>query len=113
MQRHISNSDRGLPGILAGRGRAILALTALLLLSACGSSDKVRDNNLPDPPSMDGVAPTLTNVSIRESTKSAKPNGTVETGRSVRIDIAASEALMRPRVIIQGLEAEVTGKVTG
>ena len=113
MQRHISNSGRGLPGILAGRGRAILALTALLLLSACGSSDEVRDNNLPDPPSLDGVAPTLTKVSIRESTKSAKPNGTVETGRSVRVDITASEALMRPRVVIQGVEAQVTGKVTG
>jgi hypothetical protein len=85
----------------------------LLLLTACGSSDEVRDNNLPDPPFGDGVAPTLTDVSIRESTKSAKPNGTVETGRSVRVDITASEALMRPRVIIQGVEAEVTGRVTG
>jgi hypothetical protein len=113
MQRHISDSGRGLPGILASRCGAILALTGVLLLAACGSSDEVRDNNLPEPPARDGVAPTLPSVSIRESTKSARPNGTVETGRSVRIDITASEALMKPRVTIQGAEAEVTGRVTG
>jgi hypothetical protein len=113
MQRHISNADRGLSGTLARRCGAILTLTCVLLLSACGSSKDVRDNNLPEPPFRDGVAPTLTQVSIRESTKSAKPNGTVETDRSVRIDITASEALMKPRVTIQGAEAVVTGKVTG
>ena len=99
--------------MLASRCGAILALTCMLLLSACGSSKDVRDNDLAEPPIRDGIAPTLTKVSIRESTKSAKPNGTVETDRSVRIDIAASEALMKPRVTIQGAEAEVTGKVNG
>ena len=69
MQRDTSYSDRGLPGVRTGRFGAILALTGLLLLSACGSSDKVRDNNLPEPPFKDGVAPTLTKVSIRESTR--------------------------------------------
>ena len=104
MQRHISNSDRGLAGILAGRGRAILALTTLLLLSACGSSDEVRDNNLTDPP-LDGVPPTLTIVTMQ-------PNGVVEAGQSVRIDFTASEALMTPVVFINNVRAEVTGKIT-
>jgi hypothetical protein len=104
MQRHISNSDRGLAGILAGRGRAILALTTLLLLSACGSSDEVRDNNLPDPP-LDGVPPTLTIVTMQ-------PDGVVEAGQSVRIDFTASEALMTPVVFINNVRAEVTGKIT-
>jgi hypothetical protein len=104
MQRHDSNSDRGLPGILAGRFGAILALTGLLLLSACGSSDEVRDNNLPEPPVRDGVPPTLTIVTMQ-------PNGVVEAGQSVRIDFTASEALMPPVVFINNVRATVTGSI--
>ena len=103
MQRHICKSDRGLPGTLAGRFSAILALTGLLLLSACGSSDSVRDNDLPEPPFKDGVPPTLTTVTLQ-------PNGIVEPGQSVRIDFTASEALMTPVVFINNGRAEVKGK---
>ena len=114
MQRQIFNSDRRLPGSVAGRFGAILAMTGLLLLSACdGGGNSVTDNDLAEPPFKDGVPPTLTSVSIRESTKSAKPTGTVKPGKSARVDITASEALMKPRITINGVEAEVTGKVNG
>jgi hypothetical protein len=103
MQRHISNADHGLPGILARRCGAILALACLLLLSACGSSKDVRDNNLAEP-GRDGVPPTLTEVTLQ-------PNGTVKAGQSVRIDFTASEALMTPVVFINNVRAEVTGKI--
>ena len=104
MQRHISKSDRGLPGTLAGRFSAILALTGLLLLSACGSSKDVRDNNLPEPPFKDGVPPTLTIVTMQ-------PDGIVKPGQSVRIDFSASEALMTPVVYINNARADVKGKI--
>ena len=114
MQRQIFNSDRRLPGSVAGRFGAILAMTGLLLLSACDSGGKsVTDNNLAEPPFKDGVPPTLTSVSIRESTKSAKPSGFVKVGKSARVDIVASEALMAPLVTINGVEAEVIGRVNG
>jgi hypothetical protein len=114
MQRQIFNSHRRLQGNFASRFGALLAMAGLLLLSACdGGGSTVTDNNLTDPPFKDGVPPTLTVVSVRESTKTAKPNGTVATDKSVRIDITASEALMKPRVTINGVDAEVTGKVNG
>ena len=73
MQRQIFNSNRWQFGNIANRFGAILAMTGLLLLSACsGSSKDATQNNLPEP-GMDGVPPTMTVVSIRESTKSAKP----------------------------------------
>jgi hypothetical protein len=88
-------------------------MTGLLLLSACSGGSSVTENNLAEPSFKDGVAPTLTSVSIRESTKSAKPSGTVKVGKAARIDITASEALMKPRVTINDVEAEVIGKVNG
>jgi hypothetical protein len=103
MQRQISNSDRGLPGNFAGRMGAVLAMTGLFLLSACDTQPSVTENNLTDP-GMDGVPPTLTTVSIQ-------PDGGVELGQSVRIDIVASEALMTPVVYINDGRAEVTGSI--
>ena len=112
MQREIFNLHHGLQGNFATRFGALLAMAGLLLLSACdGAGLAVTENNLAEPAGKDGVAPTLTSVSIRESTKSAKPNGTVQLGKSIRIDIVASEALMAPVVTINGVEAEVQGKV--
>ena len=114
MQRQIFNSHRGPQGNFASRLGALLAMTGLLLLSACdGAGNAVTQNNLPEPSGKDGVAPTLTSVAIRESTKAAKPTGTVEPGKFVRVDLTASESIMSPLVTINGVEAEVTGKATG
>ena len=84
MQRQILNSDRGLTGTIASRFSVVLAMAGLLVLSACSSSKDVTQNAPDEPPGMDGVPPTLTAVSIRESTKSAKPTGTVEPGKFAR-----------------------------
>jgi len=106
MQRQISNSDRGLLGKFASRIGAVLALAAVFLLSACdgtGSSTKVSDVSQKEP-GKDGVPPVLTIVTIL-------PNGIVEAGDQVRIDFTASEALMTPVVFINGVRADVTGKI--
>ena len=114
MQRQIFNSHRGPHGNFASRLGALLAMTGLLLLSACdGAGNAVTQNNLAEPSGKDGVKPTLTRVAIRESTKAPKPAGTVEPGKAVRIDLTASESLMTPLVTINGVEADVIGKATG
>jgi hypothetical protein len=114
MQRQIFNSNRGLAGHIASRFGAVLAMAGLLLLSACSGSQKdVTQNNLPEPTGMDGVPPTASAVTIRESTKSARPAGTVQPGKMARVDFTASEALRTPVVTINGELAEVYGKVNG
>ena len=111
MQRQIFNSDHGLLGKLPNRFGALLVMTGLLLLSACGGDNSVTENNLPDF-GKDGVAPTLTSVTIKMSRDNdPKPNGTVRLGQSVRIDIVASEGLMTPIVYINGVKAELQGSV--
>ena len=108
MQRQISNSDHGLAGKSASRFGAILAMTGLLVLSGCDGlslDNTVTENNLQDDFGKDGVPPTLTVVTI-------EPDGQVALGQSVRIDIEASEALMRPTGFIVCAEAEVTGKIS-
>jgi hypothetical protein len=106
MQRQIFNSDHGLHGNIASRFGAVLAMTGLLLLSACdgGSTSSVTDNNLPEP-GKDGVPPTLTSVEMQ-------PDGSVKLGASVRIDFDASESILVPLVTINGVQAEVTGVAT-
>jgi hypothetical protein len=104
MQRQIFNSNRGLHGTFASRFGALLAMTGLLLLTACdGGGSSVTENNLTDF-GKDGIAPTLTVVTIQ-------PDGLVALGGSVRIDLVASEALMTPLVSINGERAEVTGNI--
>ena len=103
MQRQIFNSDHGRPGNIAGRFGALLAMTGLLLLSACESRDVVTDTSQLEP-GRDGVPPTLTTVTVQ-------PDGLVEVGDSVRIDFVASEAIMTPVVYINNVRAEVTGSV--
>ena len=101
MQRHILNSDRTPQGKFAGRVSAVLAMTGLLLLSACnGGGELVTENSLPEP-GKDGVPPVLTSVQVQ-------PDGNVEVGDQVRIAFVASESIMTPVVTINGVEAEVT-----
>jgi hypothetical protein len=113
MQRQTFNSEHGLFGNIASRFGAILAMTGLLLLSACdGGVSDVTDNDLAEP-GMDGTPPTLTSVTIKMSRdRDPKPNGTAKLGQSIRVDIIASEGLMTPVVTINGVEAVVEGSVT-
>ena len=104
MQRQIFNSDHGVVGYFASRVGAILATTSLLLLSACGDAGDPVTKTSQDEPGPDGLAPVLTTVTIQ-------PDGFVALGQSVRIDIVATEALMKPTVYIHGAEAEVTGSI--
>ena len=105
MQRQILNSDHGLLGSIASRFGAILAMTGLLLLSACdGPGSTVTENNLPEP-GKDGVPPTLNSVTLQ-------PDGNVEAGDSVKISFVASEALMTPVVYINDVRADVTGGIS-
>ena len=114
MQRKILNSDGVLLGSFASRVGAILTMTGLLLLSACdGKGSAVTENNLADNFGPDGIPPVLTSVTVKMSRdRDPSPNGTAQSGQEVRIDIAASEALMKPVVRINDVEAEVIGSVT-
>ena len=110
MQRHILNLHRGLLGNFVTRVGAVLAMTSLLLLSACdGRGNTLAENNLSEPAGMDGVPPTLVSVSIRDSKKTAKPNGTTSLGGLVQIEISASESIMAPDITINGVVAVVSG----
>jgi hypothetical protein len=94
--------------------RAALIVFLLLMLSACGGSgggDSVTKNSLPEP-SSDGVTPTLLEATIKQSrAKDPKPTGTAELGQAVRVEILASEGLLKPVITINGLSVDVTGKV--
>jgi hypothetical protein len=103
MQRQIFNSHHGRPGNIAGRFGAFLAMTGLLLLSACESRDVTTDTSQLEP-TRDGVPPTLTTVTVQ-------PDGLVEVGDSVRIDLVASEAILTPVVYINNVRADVSGSV--
>ena len=91
---------------------AALSLTSLLLLSACGgSSSRITENDLVDPGS-DGVPPTLTSVSIKQSKeKAGSKTGIAKLGQGVTITFTASEGLMTPSVMINGKAATVEGKI--
>ena len=114
MQRQFVKSNRWLPGSFAGRFGAILAMTGLLLLSACdGKGKTVAENNLPDNFGKDGIPPALTSVTMKMARdRDPKPNGTAREGQEIRIDFTASEGLLKPTVFINDVEAEVIGSVT-
>ena len=105
MQRHILNSDSGMVVKTASRFGAVMAMAVLFLLSACDSNNKVITDVSQAEPGPDGVPPTLTIVELQ-------PNSNVEAGDSVLIDFVASEAIMKPVVLINNVPAEVTGKIT-
>ncbi|MDH5619437.1 MAG: hypothetical protein OEZ11_12440, partial [Gammaproteobacteria bacterium] len=79
-------------------------MTGMLLLSACGDAGGPVTDVDQTEAGPDGVVPTLTTVTIQ-------PDGFVAQGQNVRIDIVATEALMKPTVYIHGAEAEVTGSI--
>jgi len=91
-----------------------LALVGLLMLTACGGGGGkvITKNDLVDP-GTDGVPPTLISVTIKMSRdKDPKPTGTVKLGQAVRIDIEASEALMKPDIMFNNMPAdEIGGKI--
>lgn len=89
-----------------------LALAGILLLSACGgSSSQITKNDLPDP-TTDGVAPTLTAVSIKQAKeKVGSKTGIAKLGQSVSLSFTASEGLMTPTVMINGQAATVQGSI--
>jgi hypothetical protein len=103
MQRQILNSDRGRQSKIAGRFGAVLAMAGLLLSACDGGGNAVTENNLPEPVA-DGAPPVLTTVTMQS-------NDNVVLGDQVKIEFAASEAIMVPIVTINGVEAEVTGKI--
>ena len=87
-------------------------LAALLVLSACGGSSSVITNNDLVEPGSDGVPPTLSMVSIKQSKeKVGSKTGIAKLGQSVTVSFTASEALLLPTVLINGIEATVTGKI--
>lgn len=89
-----------------------LALAGVVLLSACGgSSSQITKNDLPDP-GLDGVAPTLTAVSIKQAKeKFGSKTGIAKLGQSVSLSFTASEGLLTPVVLINGQAATVQGNI--
>ncbi|MGB1869187.1 MAG: hypothetical protein ACPHLL_07850, partial [Porticoccaceae bacterium] len=67
---------------------AIVALSFSLILSACGGSDKKTD--ISPEPGPDGVAPTLTEVTIANGFNASDE---VELGDTVKLEFTASESL--------------------
>ena len=61
---------------------------------------------------MDGVAPTLTAVSIKQAKeKVGSKTGIAKLGQSVSLSFTASEGLMTPVVMINGQAAAVQGSI--
>jgi hypothetical protein len=87
---------------------AVLALSSSLVLAACGggNGNSVTENNLSDPAGTDGVAPTLTTVTLTTVESGLQ---FAKLGETVKISFTASESLMTPSVTINGEEAEVNG----
>ena len=104
MQRQTFKSNHGLLGTLASRFVSVLAMSGLLLLSACDGLEEPSTSTSQIEPGPDGIAPVLTTVTIQ-------PDGFVALGDSVRVDIVATESLLKPTVFIGGAEAEVTGNI--
>jgi hypothetical protein len=84
---------------------AIVALSFSLILSACGGGgDKKVTLTDPGP---DGVAPTLTSVTIANGFNASDE---VELGDTVRLEFTASESLLKPTVEIFGSAVTVSGQ---
>ena len=92
---------------------SVLALSFSLFLAACGGGgNTVTENDLSDPVS-DGIAPEMVYVEIKQSAeKFASANGVAKLGQNVQVNFEASEALMKPIVMINEVAATVSGSVT-
>ncbi len=91
-----------------------LALSFTLFLSACGGGgNTVTENDLADPSGLDGVAPELEYVEIKQSgEKFASAGGVAKLGQNVQLNFRSSEAIMTPEVMINGVSVSVSGSVT-
>jgi hypothetical protein len=85
---------------------AIVALSFSLVLSACGGGGSNNTDTSPEP-GPDGVAPTLTEVTIQNDFNASDE---VELGDTVLLEFTASESLMKPTVVIGGTEVTVSGQ---
>jgi hypothetical protein len=85
---------------------AIVALSFSLVLSACGGGGSNNTDTSPEP-GADGVAPTLTAVTIANSFDSSDK---VALGDDILLEFTASESLLKPTVVIGGTEATVEGQ---
>ena len=87
---------------------AVCALSFSLVLSACGDGgNSVTDNVAADPAGPDGVAPTLSKVTL-----AAVETGLqyADLGATVKVSFTASESLSKPTVTINGVEVDVEGQ---
>ena len=85
---------------------AIVALSFSLVLSACGGGGG-NTTDIAAEPGPDGVAPTLTAVTIANSFNSSDK---VALGDEIVLLFTASESLLKPTVIIGGAVATVSGQ---
>jgi hypothetical protein len=86
---------------------AIFALSSSLVLAACGGGGSaVTENNLAEP-GADGVAPTLTAVTLTTVESGIQ---FAKLGETVKVSFTASESLMTPTMTINGVEAEMNGQ---
>ncbi len=85
---------------------AIVALSFSLVLSACGGGGG-NTTDIAAEPGPDGVAPTLTKVTL-----AAVETGLqfAELGSTVKVTFTASESLMKPAVTINGVAVDVDGR---
>ena len=88
---------------------AIVALSFSLILSACGGGGG-NTTDISAEPGPDGVAPTLTAVTISNSFTSGD---TAALGQTVELEFTASESIQTPTVIIAGEEVSVKGTASG
>ena len=88
---------------------SVFALSFSLLLAACGGGNSVTDNELVDP-GADGVAPTLTSVTLSNADTASKY---AALGETVRLTMIASESLLKPTVMINGVIAPINASMSG
>jgi len=87
---------------------AVCALSFSLVLSACGDGgNSVTDNVAADPAGSDGVAPTLTAVTLTTVESGLQ---FAELGETVKVSFTASESLLKPSLTINGVAVDVSGQ---